>query len=169
MKPVVPTTAWTPCAAHQRRFSRAAPTTVKSTATSTPASTSASGFADDLEVGAAHPELVEIDARVVRVDRRDELELGVVEHRPAHGRTHAPTGAEHPDPDHRPEPTDQRPPDRRDDSRAGPVTGRRAADVADVDERSVEVGGVERADDGERHALAGREHPVDDRGARRRR
>ena len=38
---------------------------------------------------------------VVRVDRGDQLELGIVGDRLAHGRAHAPAGAEHPDPDHR--------------------------------------------------------------------
>ena len=44
MKPVVPTTACTSCAADQRRFSRAALTTVKSTLTSAPASANASAL-----------------------------------------------------------------------------------------------------------------------------
>ena len=39
LNPVVPTTACTPCSAHHARFSRAASITVKSTATSAPAST----------------------------------------------------------------------------------------------------------------------------------
>ena len=36
-----------------------------------------------------------------RVDRGHQLELGVVEHRPAHRGAHAPAGAEDPHPDHR--------------------------------------------------------------------
>ncbi len=40
VKPVVPTTACTPWAAHQRMFSRAASSTVKSTATCAPATSS---------------------------------------------------------------------------------------------------------------------------------
>ncbi len=43
LKPVVPTTACTSCAAHHLRFSRAAATTVKSTLTSVAALISASG------------------------------------------------------------------------------------------------------------------------------
>jgi len=45
LSPVVPTTAWTECSAHQRRFSRAADATVKSTATSAPACSIASASA----------------------------------------------------------------------------------------------------------------------------
>ena len=47
-----------------------------------------------------HAELTEIDARVERVDRGDELEAGRVEHRLAHGRAHPPAGSEDPDANH---------------------------------------------------------------------
>ncbi len=39
--------------------------------------------------------LAQVDAGVERIDRRDELELGIVAHRLAHGRAHPATGAEH--------------------------------------------------------------------------
>ena len=85
------------------RLSRAASSTVKSTATSAPASSSASALADDLQAACrATPSCAEIDARVERVDRGDELEVGGRRcTRLAHGRAHAAAGAEHPDPDHR--------------------------------------------------------------------
>ena len=54
----------------------------------------------DLQAGAAQPELIEIDARVVRIDRGNELELGVGVHRLADGRAHATAGTEDPDADH---------------------------------------------------------------------
>ena len=50
-KPVVPTTAWMPFAAHQRRFSRAASMTVKSTATSASASHERAGLRRHLDLG----------------------------------------------------------------------------------------------------------------------
>jgi hypothetical protein len=46
------------------------------------------------------PDLVEVDAGVVRVDGGDELELGVVDDGLADGPAHAPTGSEHTDADH---------------------------------------------------------------------
>ena len=58
--------------------------------------------ADDLDLGAVHAELAEIDARVQRVDRGDELETGRVEHRLAHGRAHPSRRSEHPDPNRDP-------------------------------------------------------------------
>jgi hypothetical protein len=45
-------------------------------------------------------ELTEIDTRVVRVDRRDQLELGILVHRRAHRGPHATAGTEDPDSDH---------------------------------------------------------------------
>ena len=48
-------------------------------------------------LGAADPELPEVDAGVQRVDRGHELELGVVEHRPADRGAHAARRAEHTD------------------------------------------------------------------------
>ena len=49
---------------------------------------------------AVDAELAQVDARVMRVDGGDELELGVVEHRLAHRGAHAPACAEHTDSDH---------------------------------------------------------------------
>ena len=46
VNPVVPTTAWTPCDAHQARFSRAASRWVKSTATCTSCEANDSAFED---------------------------------------------------------------------------------------------------------------------------
>ena len=74
--------------------------TVKSTATSTPASHERVGARRDLDARAADAELPEVDTGVMRVDRGDQLELGVVDDRAADGRAHAPAGAEHADLDH---------------------------------------------------------------------
>ena len=79
----------------------AASITVKSTATSAPASSSALALRRDLDLRAVHAELIEVDAGVMRVDRGDELHVGRVEHGLAHRRAHAPAGTEHPDADHR--------------------------------------------------------------------
>ena len=76
MNPVVPTTACTSCAAHQRRFSRAAATTVKSTLTSAPAVDQRVRRRRDVEVGAR-----DRLARVLRIDRGDELAVAGTEHR----------------------------------------------------------------------------------------
>ena len=109
LNPVVPTTACTPLSAHQAMLSRAASTTVKSTATSAPASASASGVARHLQAR-VDPALPQVDPRVHRVDRGDELELGVVEHRVAHRGPHAPGRAEHTNSDHAAGAPDHRPP-----------------------------------------------------------
>ena len=101
MKPVVPTTAWTPCSAHQRRFSRAASTWVKSTATSAPASLERRGVGRDLEVGLSTPgDLPQVEAGVVRVDGGDQLEVGVGRDGPAHRGAHPAAGPEDPDAQH---------------------------------------------------------------------
>ena len=100
VKPVVPTTAWMPCSAAKARFSREASSTVKSTTTSAPASTSASARRRDVEVAVDLGGHAQVEAGVLRVDGRDQLELGVGDHRLAHRATHAPGRAEHPDPDH---------------------------------------------------------------------
>ena len=93
-KPVVPTTACTPCSAHQSRLSRAASTTVKSTATSASASTSASALRAICMLGASTPNCRRSMPGVERVDRGDELQLGIAEHRLAHGGAHASRRAE---------------------------------------------------------------------------
>ena len=49
----------------------------------------------DLHAGRVDTELAEVDARVQRVDRGDELELGVVEHRATDRRAHAPCRSHH--------------------------------------------------------------------------
>src|SRR5207245_8798468 len=54
-----------------------------------------------LDAGRLDAELPEVDADVVRVDRRDELQLRVVDDGTAHGRAHASGGAEDADLDHR--------------------------------------------------------------------
>ena len=51
---------------------------------------SALGLRRDLDLRAVHAELTEVDARVQRVDRGDELEPGRVEHGAAHRGAHAP-------------------------------------------------------------------------------
>ena len=88
VNPVVPTTAWTPAAAHQARFSRAAARTVKSTATSAPAAAMASAVAGDLHAGHR-------GAHVVGVDGGHQFQVGVARHRLAHRGPHAATRAEH--------------------------------------------------------------------------
>ncbi len=55
VNPVVPTTAWMSCPAHQARFPRAASTTVKSTTTSAPASAIASARGAICMLGASTP------------------------------------------------------------------------------------------------------------------
>ena len=68
--PVVPTTAWMPCIASQRRFSRAASATVKSTTTSAPASAVAAVAGDGRRRAGWR------SSRVVRIDGGDQLESG---------------------------------------------------------------------------------------------
>ena len=41
-----------------------------------------------------HAELIEVDAGVMRVDRRDELQVGRVEDGSTHRRSHPPAGSE---------------------------------------------------------------------------
>src|SRR2546430_13074170 len=53
-----------------------------------------------LEARPVDPYLVEVDARVMRIDRGDELELGIVNDGLADMLTHSPTGPENADPDH---------------------------------------------------------------------
>ena len=58
------------------------------------------GLGRDLQAGAGNAELLQVDAGVQRVDRRDELHVGRVVYRPAHRRAHTPGRAEHADLDH---------------------------------------------------------------------
>ena len=60
-------------AAHQCRFSRAASSTVKSTATSASASRELRGFVRDGEVGTFHAQLTQRNPALVRVDRGNQL------------------------------------------------------------------------------------------------
>ena len=78
--PVVPTTACTPLSAHHAMLSRAASTTVKSTATSAPGVGERAGVTGHLQAG-VDPTLAQVEPGVHRVDRGDQLELGIVEHR----------------------------------------------------------------------------------------
>ena len=71
--------------------------TVKSTATSAPAAASASAVRADLDRPASDAELADVDADVVRVDRRDELEAGVVADGLADRHSHPAARAEHAD------------------------------------------------------------------------
>src|SRR5207247_704187 len=54
----------------------------------------------DLEMRVVHAELIQVDARVERIHRGDELEVGRVEHSPTDGRTHPPARSEDPDANH---------------------------------------------------------------------
>ncbi len=59
------------------------------------------GIGGDLQARGVDADLAQVDARVQRIDRGDQLEPGIVEHRLAHGGAHAPGRAEHADSDHR--------------------------------------------------------------------
>ena len=98
MKPVVPTTAWTPFDAAQARFS------VRCVEMGEVDHDVRLGLAERLGVG-QHEQvqvepghLTQVQAVVVRVGGRDELEVGISRNRRADRAPHAPACAEHPDP-----------------------------------------------------------------------
>ena len=81
-------------------FSRAASITVKSMATCAPGIAQRARLGRDLEMRVVHAELIEIDARMMRIDRGDELEIGRVEHGSTDRRSHPPAGSEDSDANH---------------------------------------------------------------------
>src|SRR5262249_44411335 len=57
------------------------------------------GCRRDVQPRAVETDLIEVDAGVLRVDRGDEVELGIVDDRLADGPAHPPACPEHPDPE----------------------------------------------------------------------
>ena len=102
----------------RRRFSRAASSWVKSTTTSGSVWASASASASIVQVQVEAGDLPQVEARVVRVGRGDQLEVGVGGHRPADGAAHPAACAEHADPQRHQSSSRRRPGHRR---RAAPA------------------------------------------------
>ena len=100
MKPVVPTTAWMPCSAANARFSRAASRCGEVDDDLGPGVDEGRRVRRDVQVAVDPSRVAQVEPGVQRIDRGDELELGVAEHRLAHGGAHAARRAEHPDLDH---------------------------------------------------------------------
>ena len=108
VNPVVPTTAWIAVLGRdQARFSRAASRLGEVDHHLGPGVDAAPRRRRPRAGRLSTPaDLAQVDAGVERVDRGDQLELGVGEHGPAHRGAHAPRRAEHPDPSScGPEPT----------------------------------------------------------------
>ena len=95
MKPVVPTTAWTPCSAHHIRFVARRGDHGEVDRHLGPGIAQRLGLGRDLEVLVDAVHLAQVDAGVERVDGGHQLEVGIVAHRLAHGGAHPPARTEH--------------------------------------------------------------------------
>ena len=102
MKPVVPTTAWMPCSAANARLLAGRLEVGEVDDDLGAGVDERGGVGGDVQVAVDAGGVTEVETGVQRVDRGDELELGVAEDGLAHGGAHAACRAEHPDLDHRP-------------------------------------------------------------------